>query len=166
MTTAFMFIATNVLVISRYSFMTNNYTSLSSSNGSIVVLDGSILEKCMNHPRGQSYGADNVWEDIILQGAEAMKRGNFQKKLAVFEVGAHAAKQSLIAAKKKFHTFTIEPSPLSFSRITDQMRKEITEDPSLQEYVHLFNVAAGKESGIMLDFKTSGGTGDHVGEVS
>ena len=139
--------------------------STSSSKSSPVALDGSILKECYAKLNA-SYGADNAWEDIILQGAEAMKKNNFQKKLAAFEVGAHRAAQSLTAAKQKFHTYTVEPSPNSFKRIVKKIYAEVKQDPSLGAYIHLFNAAAGSESGIMVDFKGSGGTGDHIGDVS
>ncbi len=31
--------------------------------------------------------------------------------------------------------------------------------------VHLYNAAAGAESGGALEFRSTGGTGDHVGEL-
>ena len=139
--------------------------STSSSKSSPVALDGSILKECYAKLNA-SCGADSAWEDIILQGAEAMKKNNFQKKLAAFEVGAHRATQSLAAAKQRFHTYTVEPSPGSFSKIAWTMNDEVKKDPSLGGYIHLFNAAAGSESGKTLDFKVTGGTGDHVGEVS
>ena len=44
------------------------------------------------------------------------------------------------------------------------MTDAVEKDPSVGEFIHLYNVAAGGESSGMLDFVSSGGTGDHVGE--
>lgn len=121
-------------------------------------------KKRLSIRNGSFYGADNIWEDILLKGVEEMKKNGYKKNLVVFEVGAHAAKQSLTAAKQKFHAHSVEPSPPSFNRIKRGMIHALAKDASVGEFIHLYNFAAGSQSGGMLDFKTTGGTGDHVGE--
>mmetsp|Transcript_4799 Transcript_4799/g.5472 ORF Transcript_4799/g.5472 Transcript_4799/m.5472 type:complete len:462 (-) Transcript_4799:315-1700(-) len=120
------------------------------------------------------YGASNVWEDIIEQGKQIMlkKKNNNNNKsddydknyLTVIEVGAQSAKQCLLAAKAQFHTHCVEPSPKSFEQMQREISRERKRNPSIQKYIHLYNVAAAAESGKTLDFFATGGTGDHVGE--
>mmetsp|Transcript_23762 Transcript_23762/g.29226 ORF Transcript_23762/g.29226 Transcript_23762/m.29226 type:complete len:474 (+) Transcript_23762:845-2266(+) len=120
------------------------------------------------------YGASNVWEDIIEQGKQIMlkKKNNNNNKsddydknyLTVIEVGAQSAKQCLLAAEAQFHTHCVEPSPKSFERMQREISRERKRNPSIQKYIHLYNVAAAAESGKTLDFFATGGTGDHVGE--
>ena len=93
-----------------------------------------------------------------------MKNSKSEEHLVVFEVGAQAARQSLIAAQAQFHTYCIEPSPISFKKIHSTISAKVKEDPPIGEFLHLYNAAAGAKSGEMLDFRTSGGTGDGVGK--
>lgn len=129
-------------------------------------LDGSILEAIYNrapNSRHGSYSADSMWIDILDKGSEIMKNSKSEEHLVVFEVGAQAARQSLIAAQAQFHTYCIEPSPISFKKIHSTISAKVKEDPPIGEFLHLYNAAAGAKSGEMLDFRTSGGTGDGVG---
>ena len=111
-------------------------------------------------------GDEDIWDDILNKGVKIMEKNGYKEHLTIFEVGAHKAKQSLDAAKKLFHAHLIEPSPISFQKIERQMRDVVNNNPVLGEFIHLYNVAAGDESGSMLDFYTTGGTGDHIGEYN
>ena len=118
------------------------------------------------HGKYKHQGDEDIWDDILNKGVKLMEKNGYKEHLTVFEVGAQQAKQSLDAAKKLFHAHLIEPSPISFEKITNQMKKEVHNNPTLGKFIHLYNVAAGDESGSMLDFHTTGGTGDHIGEYN
>lgn len=128
------------------------------------VLDDSILDAIYSNKDRKSYGAENLWVDILDKGSEIMKNSGSGEHLVVFEVGAQLPKQSLIAAAAQFHTYCIEPSPISFEKIHSIVSNKVKGDPSIGEFIHLYNVAAADKSGQMLDFRTSGGTGDGVGK--
>ena len=113
---------------------------------------------------GGAYGAENLWYDIMMKGKEIMAENPSGDHLRAFEVGAQSSTQSLIAARAGFHAYCIEPSPKSFDRIYNQVVNEVSKDTNLAQYIHLFQVAAGSASNGELNFRTTGGTGDHVGE--
>ena len=108
--------------------------------------------------------AEIVWDTLISKGAAKMKENNYSKHLVTFEVGAHRAKQSKEALKSKFHTHVFEPSPSSFAKIKMVMEGITSKDPELDRFLHLHNVAVGSTTGDILEFETSGSTGDHVGQ--
>jgi len=117
-----------------------------------------------------------------------------ENNLVVIEVGAQSARQCLLAAQAKFHTHCVEPSPKSFKQMQREIYRELEVEAaaaaaaaaaaenvntnnhdrggenseilttSSGRFIHLYNAAAGSESGKTLDFFTTGGTGDHVGE--
>ena len=95
-----------------------------------------------------------------------MKQNNYKERLVAVEVGAQDPTQSLQALRAKFEVRCVEPSPKSFLRIKYRMKTFFKKDnnDSLQQYFHLYNAAAGATSGGTLDFRSTGGTGDHVGE--
>lgn len=135
------------------------------------ILHDDILRSIDDH-KLRPYGANQVWEDIIHKGESIMKSNNYKHHLTVLEVGAQNENQSLLAAKSKFHVHCVEPSPKSFKKIhqsilkkLNQMRKiSNSEVDHVRKFIHLYNVAAGSKSGGTLDFYSTGGTGDHVGE--
>jgi FkbM family methyltransferase len=100
--------------------------------------------------------AGEVWGGL-LQSIPAVERN----QLAVVEVGMHSAMQCLQAAREGYQAHCLEPSPRSFRRITQTVRKA---EPYVQERIHLYNVAAGGEEST-VPFVTNGGTGDHVVEI-
>lgn len=104
-----------------------------------------------------------IWESILNIGYAQMKKNGFQEKLTIMEVGAYSAKQIFDAVKHKFHVFFFEPSPKNFERIQKIFLAEQEKDPTIGEFLYPFNMAAGATTGDMIDFKFSGGTGDHVG---
>eukprot|EP00551_Chaetoceros_affinis_P016969 CAMPEP_0203687528 /NCGR_PEP_ID=MMETSP0091-20130426/559_1 /ASSEMBLY_ACC=CAM_ASM_001089 /TAXON_ID=426623 /ORGANISM="Chaetoceros affinis, Strain CCMP159" /LENGTH=396 /DNA_ID=CAMNT_0050556905 /DNA_START=31 /DNA_END=1221 /DNA_ORIENTATION=- len=140
----------------------------SSSSGSVVVGSHPLLKNdfldIIYSKNGGIYAAENVWYDIMMKGKEIMKENPNGDHLRAFEVGAHSSDQTLIAARAGFHAYCVEPSPKSFDRIYKQVLDAVTKDQSLASYVHLFQVAAGSTSEGEVDFRTMGGTGDHVGE--
>lgn len=100
--------------------------------------------------------ADLVWENLLEEGQKLSQPG-----MMVLEVGMHTATQCLQAAEAGFEAHCVEPSPASFERI--QRGVDRRGSPETRARVHLYNRAAGAESGISLDFRSSGSTGDHVG---
>lgn len=139
-------------------------TSLSDNDirGTQNVINSDILD--ITSKVDHFYSTDNLWQDIINKGVEVMKKDNYENHLVVFEVGAQKVKQSLDAAKEKFHAYCIEPSPKSFNEIRREMAGEIEKNKYLEEFLHIYNVAAGSKSNELLEFRSTGGTGDHVGE--
>ncbi len=141
------------------------------------VLHNDVL-KTIDENHLRPYGAEAVWEDLLLHGEEIMKKNNNnnnnnqqQQHLVVVEVGAQNENQSLLAAKMKYHVHCVEPSPKSFQSIYGAMKKKLRRnvnkdyDSDTKKFIHLYNVAAGRESNQMLDFYTTGGTGDHVNQI-
>jgi hypothetical protein len=124
--------------------------------GTNVVLQSSVIES----------GAGSVWNSILERGTKVMERNNFKDHLAIMEIGVHRPKQILPAVRAKFHTHCLEPSPLSFHEIQRTLALRVKDDPWIEEYLHLYNVAAGAESGVMLEFTSEGGTGDHIGKFN
>jgi FkbM family methyltransferase len=118
----------------------------------------------MSEFQKRQYGADQVWEDIIYKGETIMKKNGYKEHLTVIEVGAQNAVQTILAAKYNFHVHCVEPSPKSFNRIRWNISQKFKNDER-RKFVHLYNAAAGSESGGMLEFRSTGGTGDHVGEI-
>lgn len=102
---------------------------------------------------------EDVWTKLIATAAAAAK-GPFPG--IVMEVGMHRAVQCLQAAHAGLHAYCVEPSPPSFGRV---QRSVESEPKHVQDLVHLYQAAAGSTSGEELEFQSSGGTGDHVGDV-
>lgn len=89
--------------------------------------------------------------------------GSTNKRIGVaMEVGMHRARQCSIAAKAGLEAHCFEPSPVSFERVKNQVQQESQEVQ--EDRVKLYNRAASETSEGTVDFKSSGGTGDHVGE--
>ena len=131
------------------------------------ILHSGILET-IDKEKLRPYGAEAVWEDLLLRGQQIMEQT--KEHLVVVEVGAQNEKQSLMAVKAKFHVHCVEPSPSSFENIKRNIMEALKDDSDgdnneTKKYVHLYNVAAGSESDQMLDFYATGGTGDHVGKI-
>jgi FkbM family methyltransferase len=117
---------------------------------------------------GISYGADTVWEEIMLKGGEIMKKNNYKERLVAVEVGAQSPTQSLQALRAKFEVICVEPSPKSYRRIektVGEVLKKKNDSADVERIIHLYNAAAGSTSEGTLDFRSTGGTGDHVGEI-
>jgi hypothetical protein len=142
-----------------------------NTKGKKNIIQSSLLEAIISNNRlnrrtrtGRSLNADDVWDGILNKGEEVMRKNNYSQNLVVFEVGAQLLRQSAQAARLKFHAFCIEPSPVSYKKMSRQLKFNLRTEPLLGDYIHLYNAAAGSTSGEMLDFHTTGGTGDHVGE--
>ncbi len=135
-------------------------TAGSSPNQAKATQVGSPILPFYNDKR---FVAGLIWESILELGYAKMKKNGFQEKLTILEVGAYSAKQILDAVKHKFHVFFFEPSPKNFERIHKILLVEQEKDQNIGEFVYPFNMAAGATTGDMIDFKFSGGTGDHVG---
>mmetsp|Transcript_24828 Transcript_24828/g.28699 ORF Transcript_24828/g.28699 Transcript_24828/m.28699 type:complete len:438 (+) Transcript_24828:69-1382(+) len=148
-----------------------------------VVMEKRILRNDIFVARSSGYSSDTIWENIITLGKNIMtekmqSKGSIKDsdsenylddldnndRLVMIEVGSQSLHQCLLAAVAQFNTHCIEPSPTSFTNIAFRVSKRIKGLPWLQKYIYLHNVAAGSESGKMLDFSSSGSTGDHVGD--
>lgn len=77
------------------------------------------------------------------------------------EVGMQSAIQCLEAANAGLEAHCFEPSPNSFERVKKQVEKQ---DTIVRDLVTIDNRAASGTSEGTVDFKSSGGTCDHVGE--
>ena len=121
--------------------------------------------------------AGSLWKHL-LQEAEAItkerqsqshekgaNRDNKNRKedrhptLHVMEVGMHSARQCVKAAQRNLYAHCVEPSPLSFHRIDEGIKKQ---PDDVQKLVRFYQMAASDSSGLDLDFVSDGGTGDHV----
>ncbi len=153
-----------IIVSSSSSSPDGEVAPLRSSTGQSPLLKSDFLEIIYSKDGG-AYGAANLWYDIMMKGKQIMEENPAGEHLRAFEVGAHSAKQSLIAANAGFHAYCVEPSPKSFDRIYSQVADEVTKSNGIAPYIHLFQAAAGSDSNGELDFRTMGGTGDHVGEI-
>lgn len=146
------------------STTTTTTTTIPSTSSPVIKSD--ILE--IRYSATDGYGADNVWYDIMMKGKEIMaanpSKGDADR-LRAFEVGAHRAKQSLLAVDAGFHAYCIEPSPRSFKEIHYEVVQEMKDKSEFGKFIHLYQVAAGSDSNGEVDFRTMGGTGDHVGEI-
>lgn len=105
-----------------------------------------------------STSADEVWNDLLKEGSVLMNKNH--QTFKVLEVGMNRIQQTLQAAISGFEAHGLEPSPTSFSWIKGAEDK--IEDKKIRDLIHLYNVAAGGSPG-MVDFKSTGSTGDMVG---
>lgn len=102
-------------------------------------------------------GGDALWDLLLKEGA-ALKTPT-APIIHAMEVGMHKPKQCLEAARLKFETHCVEPSPASKHRIL----KGIDNTPmDVKENIKFYQMAAADKSGISLEFSSAGGTGDHV----
>jgi len=103
--------------------------------------------------------AGNAWILLLEEGKKIMNIK--QKTFAIIEVGMNSPDQCIAAAKNNFEAHCIEPSPVSFQKCQDGIQKRTTQD--VQDRIRLYNVAASSTSGDVVDFSSSGSTGDMVG---
>jgi FkbM family methyltransferase len=101
---------------------------------------------------------DMVWNKLLEEG---VKQSNDGKVGVVMEVGVYRATQCIEAATTGLQTHCVEPSPISFPLIQEDVSKTPVH---VQSRIHLYNIAAGPLSGLTVPFVVSGDTGDHVGD--
>lgn len=128
------------------------------STGFTTTGGGEILDNLMD----ENISAEQVWEQLLAEGASAMLHNSTKNSGIVMEVGVHKAKQCIQAADFGWTTHCVEPSPKSFERVKMQVEKKTSE--TTRSRITLHNVAAGPSSGGKVPFTASGGTGDHVGD--
>jgi len=121
------------------------------------VLDTAAGGRLYTIPGGPN--SDDLWT-ILVNHASDFTAGN-QRPGVAMEVGMHSAKQCLEAAKAGLEAHCFEPSPTSFERVKYQVNSE---EQEVRNRVAIYNKAASGTSEGTVDFKSSGGTGDHVGE--
>eukprot|EP00574_Skeletonema_japonicum_P014105 CAMPEP_0201726376 /NCGR_PEP_ID=MMETSP0593-20130828/9412_1 /ASSEMBLY_ACC=CAM_ASM_000672 /TAXON_ID=267983 /ORGANISM="Skeletonema japonicum, Strain CCMP2506" /LENGTH=416 /DNA_ID=CAMNT_0048217851 /DNA_START=32 /DNA_END=1283 /DNA_ORIENTATION=- len=102
----------------------------------------------------------DVWESLLKSSSS--KKKEQKKKQTVIEVGVHSPKQCINAAELGYDTHCFEPSPPSYTRIERGVHKT---PPKTRDLVHIYNTAVGDTSGQTIPFHSTGGTGDHVGDV-
>jgi FkbM family methyltransferase len=105
-----------------------------------------------------SISVEMVWDQLLKEGVKQTKDGMVG---VVMEVGVYRATQCIEAAETGFQTHCVEPSPISFPLIQEDVSKTSTD---VQSRIYLYNVAAGPVSGLTVPFVVSGDTGDHVGD--
>ena len=86
--------------------------------------------------------------------------GEHKNPGVAMEVGMHSANQCLEAAKAGLKAHCFEPSPTSFQRVKNQVEAQ---EMNIRKRVTIYNQAASSTSEGTIEFKSSGGTGDHVG---
>jgi FkbM family methyltransferase len=119
---------------------------------------GKILDNLML----EGINAEQVWKNLLEEGAAAMLHNNTENGGVVMEVGVHKALQCVQAAEFGWKTHCVEPSPKSFARVKLQVKEKTSE--ATRSRITLHNVAAGPSSGGKVPFTAMGGTGDHVGD--
>jgi len=91
-----------------------------------------------------------------------IEHGNKNPGIAM-EIGMHQAVQCLSAARRGLQAHCVEPSPTSFNRVKHRIGLQ---DSTIKSRIHLYNNAAGKTSGEMVQIEGSGQSGDFVGDKS
>ena len=102
--------------------------------------------------------SDHLWTVLVKHASELS--GDKRPGVAM-EVGMHSATQCLEAAKAGLEAHCFEPSPTSFDRVKRQVESQAQ---NVRDRVSIYNKAASSTSEGTVNFKSSGGTGDHVGE--
>ena len=139
------------IATSSLRVLTNISSQKDQAKGMRAILKGDLLDV-------PSISAEKVWDELIQEGSKKLAGGG---AAVAMEVGMHRPRQCLQAAEAGLTAHCFEPSPVSFQRV----QKKVKEAPqTIQSRIHLYNAAAGSTAGILLNFTSSGGTGDHVGE--
>lgn len=121
-------------------------------------------------PYRYATSSDDVWLNLLQEGMElrnaGSKNNDSNKYLGddsiVLEVGMHKLLQCRLAAIYGFHAHCVEPSPVNFQSVHKAYRMRTRNNATLRDHIHLYNVAAGRESNQTLHFLSSGSTGDTV----
>ena len=137
--------------ITPSAFTVKNQTQASSPNH--VAETNVILKDDLLNLR-PTVGVEQVWRSLLSEGKQLQHVG------VAMEVGVHSAKSCVEAALAGIEVHCFEPSPTSFRRIEQAVKKL---QPAIQSRIQLYNVAAGDRAGT-VDFTGGGGTGDHVGQ--
>eukprot|EP00977_Amphora_coffeiformis_P004699 scaffold1007_cov176-Amphora_coffeaeformis.AAC.5 len=113
-------------------------------------------------PFSKTPSSDPLWTILLNHATDILGTTTLSSKHSppvAMEVGMHSATQCLEAAAAGLHVHCVEPSPASFQRVLNQV------DASPHKArVSLYQKAASSTSQGTVNFKSSGGTGDHVGE--
>jgi len=110
-------------------------------------------------------GPLDLW-DALLEGAqkEAVAAEASGRPLVAVEVGVHSPLHCVHAAQVGFQTHCFEPSPKSYKRMVEGKGGVNEQPPDIKARLVPHQEAAGPESGKILPFHSTGGTGDHIGE--
>lgn len=113
---------------------------------------------------GHATNPDEVWESLLKEGSELRKLGSDVEDAIVVEVGMHRLFQCRMAAEQGFHAHCLEPSPANYKRVYGTYRGLSSSNSTIptRDRIHLYNVAAGRESNQTIHFLSSGSTGDKV----
>jgi len=129
---------------------TTSFESSSSSNKK----NHGKFERSSNVP------IEMVWKCFLQKYSNTTTNKN---KNVVMEVGMHRIVQCSEAASMGYEAHCFEPSPLSFRKIQQQHQRLQSEET--KNNIHLYNVAAGSETGTNIEFYSGGSTGDSVGNM-
>jgi FkbM family methyltransferase len=144
-------------LLQQSNHMLMQYTTvLSLPSSSSSTKTRPILDTLLKVP---GISAELVWDQLVEEGSYQMRK---KQVGVVMEVGMHKAKQCLQAATAGLQSHCIEPSPTSFQRVKMGIQHASS---TIQSRTHLYQYAAGSESGNTVPFIASGGTGDHVGNI-
>lgn len=109
------------------------------------------------HTLPSNSNSDKLWTILVNHATDLCGSDN---PGVAMEVGMHSANQCLEAAKAGLKAHCFEPSPTSFQRVKNQVEAQ---EMSIRKRVTIYNQAASSTSEGTIEFKSSGGTGDHVG---
>jgi FkbM family methyltransferase len=154
------------LLFQQSSLLVNNmmshYTATTDSSNDTARQRPIIRDTLLHIP---DISAEYVWDQLIIevsnQKQQQQKQANDNKLGVIIEVGMHTAKQCVQAATAHIQVHCIEPSPKSYERIQTQIEGNVPKQ--IQEYIHLYQYAAGAVSNQSIPFISAGSTGDHVG---
>jgi len=118
-------------------------------------------------------GSANIWKQICKEGGKLARENNqasgTSSPVVAMEVGMFDYDQCYFAAYVGMHAHCVEPSPMNYKRVVDQIDSSSKNHTSSKvsaalERISTYNMAAGNATGATIPFFGNGGTGDHIGE--
>lgn len=97
----------------------NQYDQQDQSSSTIVSSDNGVIFKIEASLSG--WNPLDVWDSLLK--SSSLSDGTKKKKQVVIEVGVHSPKQCINAAELGYDTHCFEPSPKSFNRVENGVKK-------------------------------------------
>eukprot|EP00545_Synedropsis_sp_CCMP1620_P009613 CAMPEP_0119022420 /NCGR_PEP_ID=MMETSP1176-20130426/27979_1 /TAXON_ID=265551 /ORGANISM="Synedropsis recta cf, Strain CCMP1620" /LENGTH=382 /DNA_ID=CAMNT_0006977279 /DNA_START=429 /DNA_END=1577 /DNA_ORIENTATION=+ len=128
--------------------------------GVVVAAPMKLRSEINTHFKGRMT-PEEIWRDLLSEGQELMRQQQQRTTIGiVMEVGMHRAIQCVQAARAGFDAHCFEPSPISYARVLDGIRR--VHNASVTDHIHTYNVAVGSQRNGTISFLNSGSTGAHV----